>query len=548
MMLGPLLPHSANKSAVSLDMRTFAPIPVLLVAFLLLSHCLVYQVVASEDDFQPSGDSEDYSRPRDHDNRPFEREAEPAEPTFDDSPSESLERTNDEANDGGKWASERFPDKDNNDREKDDTNEEPQKKNIFIYVPFRPNFRRNADQITTSTTIPTTVTTPKPKLPNRRPTARTTFSSPWPPVDSPSLRSIARSAPESKDLDKWRPVSGLKESASSSVYAQAVPVILQSPPQVVQSSPQFVQSFPASFQTTGQVLQSPQLLLSSPPLLSPPSHQVVHSVQQTQAVNDVRVVEAPPQSPPVHVNLVQGPPAPPVHLNIVRSPPQPPAVHVNFVRSQPLPVLSPPVVQQQFVQAAPVLQAPILQAPVIHAHPVVHAPVFHAAPQPLAPPVFAPIAAAPPCPQHAPAFHPLHHHTFFSAPQAQRTRTVLQQVQFVPEQTHVYTTTSYSPATRTTIYESDHVAAFSAPKPRIVKAPTARVVHRNPSALITDREGPATVYTFPKMRILGAPIRMADRLSSRRQLRQRLREERLKEKQSKEKEKKIFVFNRRSSS
>ena len=132
---------------------------------------------------------------------------------------------------------------------------------------------------------------------------------------------------------------------------------------------------------------------------------------------------------------------------------------------------------------------------------------------------------------------------------------MLQQVQYVPEQTHVYSTTSFSPATKTTIYEQDHVAAYSAPKPQVVRAPvtahvaavTAVPVLRSPTPIVDERAIGATIYTFPKMRILGAPIRVASKLSSRRQLRQRLREERLKEKY-KGREKKIFVFNRRNSS
>ena len=510
-----------------------------LICAVLVSHQLQLAAASDEDDdFQQT----DTHTPRDGDvgdgdvSSPAESggNSSPLEPTFDDSPDESLDEK-------PVQFSKSYWNRDSSDTPPEQSHEEPDtstaapQKNIFIYVPFRSQNSRLQRQeevvrTTTTTTSTTTTTTPKPSLLRGHPTLRTTFSSAWPPEDSPSLRSISRSSQEYKRLEKWKPVSGLKESASSSFYTQAAVPIVQSPTQIV---------------------QSPSTLVLAPQQSFPPQ-QVLHQVQQVQAVQDVRVVEAQPQpQPPVQLSVVQSPAAaPPVHLNIVRAPPpQPPAIHVNFVRAPPQtfvqqPVLHAPVGQQRFIQAPPV-HTHIVQSPVIHAHPVVHTPVLRA-PFSQSSPVFA-SPVPPPC--ATPLFSPPVHavpHTFFIPPQAQRTRTVLQQVQFVPEQTHVFSTTSYSPATRTTIYEADHVGAFSAPKGHYVRAP----VHRSPVDFVADRESASTrstIYTFPKMRILGAPVRIAGRLSSRRQLRQRLREEWRKERHKNDKEKKILVFNRRNS-
>jgi len=112
-------------------------------------------------------------------------------------------------------------------------------------------------------------------------------------------------------------------------------------------------------------------------------------------------------------------------------------------------------------------------------------------------------------------------------------------VQYLPEQTHVYTTTQFSPATKTTILEADHLPAYSAPKPVFV-APVRDHHYHDPDD--------ATIYSFSHLtggaRLLAAPLRLAEKILLSRRRRIKLNVNSRPEKKRK-REKKIFVFGDR---
>lgn len=399
------------------------------------------------------------------------------------------------------------------------------------------------------------------------------LDSQWKPVSNLEPK-VPSSLSVSASRTHFVQASPVLDSRSSLNYDQVIQQQSpqQASYQVVQSpSYQFqqpvVQSPPVTQHIVQQV-QSPQIVQSPPyqiqnAIQSPPVQQnIVHEVQAPPVVQipaappqQINIVQDPPQPTPVHVNLIRSPPQH-VSVNVQRQPPTP--VTVNFVRSEPQNhiVVNEPRVDVVRVQSPPVVVASpprhvLIRAPppplLVHSPPpVIHHPrpvlvqspphFVRAAPYLVraAPPLV--VHAPPPCPPaarivHAPPIvhshpvvhaapvvhHPVHYvhapraTTYYSAPQPQRTRTVYHSVQYLPEQTHVYTTTQFSPATKTTIYESDHAAAYSAPKPVIVAAPTThhRVIEDHPPVF----DEPESVLAFTsKTKMLTAPIRLAEKI------------------------------------
>ena len=393
------------------------------------------------------------------------------------------------------------PDRDQNDLKKEEnkSNEENEsndpKPNIFIYLPYRPS-----RPSTTTTPVPDATTT----APNaRRPQSPVNFmfgtASRQENVSDPKA-SINRSYDESPPLrnSKWQPVP-----SDSRHYIQTQPLLFQDSPGPRVHQIRIIDSPPAPLPQAAPPVQF--TLIRSPPQLPPPPQQPV----------TLNVVQAPPvhhppqQSQPVTLNLVQ---SPPLHA----PPPPPPPQQVILVRDQPrvyappqaapaIHVLSsPPAVQTVHVQHAPpplVVHSPVVHhsPPVIHTTRIVHsAPVRpHCAPPPLYAPPQRAVFFAPPPP---PPLYFQRHHTFFAPPQPQRTRTVYTQMQFVPQQTHVVTTTQFSPATRTTIIEADHASAYSMERPRFA-APPADFVAAPPRILQPARP----IYAAPPV-MMAAPM------------------------------------------
>lgn len=470
------------------------------------------------------------------------------------------------------------------------------KKNIFIYLPFRPTTRISQSTSTKSPFSPVNIV--KSSTTPRRPTFSTTFPTnrtrnlPVTSVISKNLSSRASISLPNRG-SQWQPIprnESLKASASSRTHFVSSPTLYYA------TSQQRQHDTPSKTQVIHQ-----QHVVSDVPHQSPP--------------HEVTVVESPPESRPVHVNVIQHSPpeTPPVQVNFVRheSPRDPPVVVVNEPSPRvdvvkvhhhhpppppPLLVHAPPRI---LVRSPPIVHAPPPRAvivhsppprvihhhappvhvvhhapPVVRTHPVtlVHAPppppVLVHSPPPCAPPAVVHAPPPPPAIVHHPVVHAapiVHHHpppiavhahpvihaavpraaAFYSPAVPAKTRTVYHSVQYLPEQTHVYTTTQFSPATRTTIYETDHMASYSNQHKVIVAAPPTKFVHDDP---------PSTIYHFPKFpsilgtRVLSVPIKIAGKflLKGHTDLTEILpspistiRERR---KKKKKKKKKIFVF------
>lgn len=322
-------------------------------------------------------------------------------------------------------------------------------------------------------------------------------------------------------------------------------------------------------------LHAPPPLVQSPPIVHAVPHHVhavPHHVHHHHQVHQVHQVHHAP--PPPTTTLVHHPPAvvhpPPAVINhpptIVQRPPtivySPPALvsrPPTVIHSQPVVPLAravpvAPIALRAYappvVHAAPIVHA----APVVHAPNVLHTPVHHLvahAPRPCPSPAL-PVVAAPPVHFHAPIVHPVvpvARAASLVVPAAPaRSRTVYTQVQYLPEQTHVVTTTQFSPATKTTIYETDHLAAYSSHKPVVLLPPNSpgKLVPLSPPLRVAPQEH-ATIYTFPslvKNRIVGAPIRLTDRIRSRRKTRQKERIRQFEERQRHKKDKKIIFIDR----
>lgn len=247
-----------------------------------------------------------------------------------------------------------------------------------------------------------------------------------------------------------------------------------------------------------QVQQQPTVLVQQAP---PPPPQVVH-VQQAPQPQVIQVQQAPP--PPQIVHFQQAPPPPPQQIIQVQQAPPPPQQIIQVQQAPPPP---------QFVHIA---QQQPQQIQVIQQQPQ---PTSYRTVE----------VAQAPCPQQAPIQFkaayikqqqapvqfesPSKMATFFTPPVPQKTRTVYTQTQMMPAQTTVHTTTSFSPATKMTVYETDHVGAYSGPKPIMLPAPVnfqplpappARPVQMQPV-----RTKAAMRYPVPPPRPVPMPMPMA---------------------------------------
>lgn len=306
------------------------------------------------------------------------------------------------------------------------------KPNIFVYLPYRPKTTAVHSLTSTSTTR---------SINNIRN---------W--TASSSKDSINRSSSIVSDSGKITEKQSPGASASKtfpSVASRSVPARVKL--QASSSAISYVQQSPAHF---GSPPQQNVVLIQDQPRVS----QLVHAppqyvntpptiVQQTQPL----VLQSPPAQQIVHFAPTSFQPAP-----LVQAPLQ---QHVHYVQSHA--VQSPPV---QVVQSPPVQ---VVQSPPTH---LVQAPQLQVlrSPPPCPPdfiqaPLILPLAQ-----QFAPPVHssPL---VLFSPPRPVRTRTVYTQIEQIPVQTHVQTTTHYSPAMRTVVYDSlgSNPRPVFAPRPKM---------------------------------------------------------------------------------
>ncbi|KAI1287675.1 hypothetical protein HDE_10005 [Halotydeus destructor] len=387
-------------------------------------------------------------------------------------------------------------------------------------------------------------------------------------ISTPVQSEIRRGYVETQSAVQFQP-SGQAKSYNV-VAAAPEPVSVRLSPQVNQYQ---VQAAPEPVRQTYTIQQAPvqeRIIVQQAP---PP-------VTQVRQVNIVQAAPEPPpqlrfvtaQSPP-QVNFVQAAPEP-ARVQFVQQAPQPINIAVAaapqpqqtvYVQQQPPPqqtvVLQQAprqinVVQQapqqvQVVQQAPqaiqVVQAPQpvqFQAAIIQ--PARSATVYETQAAPCAPVLQAATVFETPPVQYQKANKyqsPQNLQTFYLPPMPQKTRYTVQQVQFMPVQTTIQQSTSFSPATRTTIYETDHAGAYSNPKPVMVPPPPMMDKPRMapmPMALPAPPPMPApmtppmmsympppkmymdTTYTFYKMnkmnkmnKLLKAPLLFAGKLLKR---------------------------------
>lgn len=433
-----------------------------------------------------------------------------------------------------------------------DMPENPQSKsNVYIYMPPPPQPQPQPQPQPSQTPSPMTIittTTPRPAMhtPPRdmaashsqipkdqisRSYEMSSFSAPSKVefVNTPVQNEIRRGFFEAPAVAAFQPlqVQAAHFAAVKQVSVLSpIPEPIHQPVSIVNIAPQpkYAVAVPAPEPEPATIIlqqkPQPQVAVAA---VAPQPETIILRAQQPQ-VKQLAVVAA---QPPPQVQVVAAAPPP---INIIAAQPAQQAVLVQ----QPQPLQATIVAQPQPVLQAAVVAQPLKTATIVEAQQAPCPPAV--ALQPV--PVVKQAAAAYVKPQAAVLSGiPQKMATFFVPPMPQKTRTVYTQIQHMPVQTTVQTTTSYSPATKTTVYETDHVAAYSSAKPMFLPAPlsipkAASFVYEQPKAVAIPMPVPVPVmpafapgklgymdaYSFPMMKmnkLLKAPLLLAGSLLKR---------------------------------
>ena len=308
---------------------------------------------------------------------------------------------------------------------------------------------------------------------------------------SPKQYTLASPQPEPSFFIKSPPPVTQQQHYTVLSAPQPEPVVFQAPQvqrqqqySVVAAAPQptqFREQFIVSQAPQPQQVQEIRYAQAAPPpiqVVAAQQPQPIQFIQQQQAPQPINVVAAQPppqtvnivaaQAPqPQRINIVSAPAPPPPPINIVAQAPQPPTQTV-FIQQQQQPQQIHTVIQQA-PQPEPFFRAVIAQEQAPTLRFVESRQAQNPCPVALAP-TFAEKSYAK---QAAPVFNANQQKmaTYFAQPMPQKTRSVVREIQFMPTTTHVTHTTSYSPATKTTVYETDHVGAYSNNKAVLIPAP-----------------------------------------------------------------------------